>query len=220
MGTSSCIPRQSSPLSDRGAAQSTPRFVSPSPALLQAAHPPPEFDDNGLGGDDHDMDISDEDELDQDSGDDAYNDPSYDPESIKPKTSVTQRIRAARRAKHASKVITSPKNVVAGPASPPNTKVNRTRRKPRSSLSRANSRRERRQRAMIWCSHTECKWAFDNKRDLARHEAVHNGLGRWQCMLCGKVLSRYDAGLRHSKGHTGQEPDLMPYTDSDDARVI
>ncbi|KAH9924032.1 uncharacterized protein B0H18DRAFT_444419 [Fomitopsis serialis] len=67
--------------------------------------------------------------------------------------------------------------------------------------------------APISCGYNGCKRSFLRKADLRRHEAAHDRRGGWKCMLCGTVLSRHDAGMRHSTGrHKGEKP-LLEFLD-------
>ena len=45
----------------------------------------------------------------------------------------------------------------------------------------------------------QCSASYSSRKDLKRHEEKDHCLERYECSLCGKVLTRKDNLLRHQK---------------------
>lgn len=59
----------------------------------------------------------------------------------------------------------------------------------------------------IKCDHPGCTFSFTDADSLSRHkELSHTLIHKFQCLLCGKVLSSKQNYKDHSNIHTGEKP--------------
>ncbi|KNE56108.1 hypothetical protein AMAG_01948 [Allomyces macrogynus ATCC 38327] len=54
------------------------------------------------------------------------------------------------------------------------------------------------------CTFAPCTARFSRNHDLKRHERIHTGEKKWQCVECGRAFGRRDALVRHTSAPGGK----------------